>query len=78
MNKIVLNFGLLIFFLSIVFFSQRGLPLEDVAVRSLTIFFSVTVLMAILAIFFVKAVNKTSLEKREKLNDKLIGNNKNE
>jgi len=78
MNKIVLNFGLLIFFLSLVFFSQRGLSLEDVLIRSFAIFFTVTVTFALLAIFFVKAVNKTSLEKREKLNEKLIGSNDHE
>ena len=75
MNKIVLNFGLLVFFISIIVYSQQGLQIEDVLLRSFIIFILVTVMLSILAIAFLKAINRASLEKGKNLNDNLIGNN---
>ncbi len=60
MNKIVLQFGLLVFFISIIFFSQKGFEILDVIVRSLTIFTVVTIMLSILALAFIKAINRTS------------------
>jgi len=71
MNKIVLNFGLLVFFLSLVFFSQQGLPIEDVFLKAFLIFVSVTLILGVITILFIKAINKTALEKGKNLNDNL-------
>lgn len=78
MNKIVLNFGLLVFFLSIIMFSQQSLSIIDVIIRSIAVFIVVTVMLSILALAFIKAINKTSVEKGKTYNDNLIGNNPNE
>jgi hypothetical protein len=67
MNKIILNIGLLSFFLSIIYFSQRGLGLEDIFVRSFAVFIILTILLGILALTFLKAINKTSQKKNENL-----------
>lgn len=67
MNKIVLNIGLLSFFLSIIYFSQRGLSIEDVIIRSFAVFVILTILLGILALTFLKAINKTSQKKSENL-----------
>ncbi len=72
MNKIVLNFGLLVFCLSVIFFSRMGLPLQDVLFRSFLIFVSLTVMLSIVVIIFIKAVNKVSYEKNNEItNNKL-------
>ncbi len=74
MNKIVLNFGLLVFFVSIVIYSQQGLTIEEILLRSFVIFVLVTVMFGILVITFLKAINRASLEKGKNLKDNLIGN----
>ncbi len=67
MNKIVLNIGLLSFFLSLIYFSQRGLVLEDIILRSFAVFVILTILLGILALLFLKAINKSSQKKSENL-----------
>ena len=69
MNKIVLNFGLLIFFIAVIIFSQKGMLVQDVLLRSFVIFFVVTVMFSILAITFIKAINKTSIDKQKRSNE---------
>ncbi len=71
MNKIVLNIGLLIFFLSIIFFSQRGLAVEDILIRSLIIFVISTIMLSILMLIFVKSINKTAVSKAKNFSDNL-------
>lgn len=78
MNKIVFRFGLLIFFISIIVFSQNGMNLTDVLFKSFVVFFVVTVMFSILAIAFIKAINKASVERVKKVNENLIGNQENE
>ncbi|MCX6151044.1 MAG: hypothetical protein NTX22_11000 [Ignavibacteriales bacterium] len=68
MYKIVIEIGLLIFFLSIIIFMQQGILLETVLFRSLVIFIVVTVMMSLLMITFIKAINKSFL-KKEKLSN---------
>ncbi len=63
MNKIILNVGLLSFFLAIIYFSQRGLLVEDVILRSFAVFIIITILLGILALAFLKAINKTAQKK---------------
>lgn len=60
MNKIIFQFGLLVFFISVIFFSQKGFEILDVIVRSLTVFTAVTIMLSILALTFIKAINRTS------------------
>lgn len=67
MNKLVLNIGLLSFFLAIIYFSQRGLAIEDVVIRSFAVFVILTILLGILALLFLKAINKTSQKKSNSL-----------
>ncbi len=67
MDKIIFRFGLLVFFISLVIFSQKGYSPEDVILKAFILFFAVTILIVILAILFVRAINKTSLEKASKL-----------
>ncbi|GBD92212.1 hypothetical protein BMS3Abin04_02947 [bacterium BMS3Abin04] len=78
MNKIVLNFGLLIFFISVVVFSQKGMLVQDVLIRSTIVFFVVTIMFSILALAFIKAINKTGTGKQKHINHKLAGSGENE
>ena len=70
MNKIILHFGLLVFFLSIIFFSRVGLPIQEVLMRSFIIFMAVTVLFSLITIIFIRTVNKASSEKNKELTQK--------
>ncbi|MBU2492251.1 MAG: hypothetical protein KJ571_06460 [Bacteroidetes bacterium] len=79
MNKIVLYFGLLVFFISIIIFSQQGLLIHDVLLRSIAVFIVVTIMLSILAIAFLKAINKATMDKEKHFDENnLIGNNPNE
>jgi hypothetical protein len=64
MNKIVLQVGLLVFCLGVIFFSRMELPVQDVLFRSFIIFVALTVLLSIIVIMFIKAVNKVSADKQ--------------
>lgn len=78
MNKIVLQFGLLVFFLSIIFFSQQGLELHSVLLRSFVVFSVITTMLSIFVIIFIRAINKTAFDREKNLHDNLVGNNKHE
>lgn len=80
MNKIVLNLGLLVFFLSIIFYSQKGLAVDDVLFRSFILFFVVTLLAGVITLAFIKAINKTAVSrgKNLNLNDNIAGSKENE
>ena len=65
MNKIILNIGLLIFFFSIIIFSQQGMLVEDILLKSFIIFFVATLMLTVLALSFIRAINKTSIEKQK-------------
>lgn len=69
MNKIILHFGLLVFFLSVIFFSQRGMPLEDVILKSFVIFIVLTIMLNVVAIIFIRSINKTASDKNKKLQE---------
>lgn len=70
MNKIVLQFGLLVFSLSIIFFSRIGLPLEQVLVKSFLVFLVTTILSSVVIIVFVRAINKESYNKNIEYSEK--------
>ncbi len=65
MSKIIMNIGLLLFFLSIIIFSQQGMLVHDVLVKSFVIFFVATIILTILALSFIRAINKASIEKQK-------------
>lgn len=73
MNKIIMNLGLLFFFLAIIFFSQRELPLYDVLIRSFTVFIFLTVMLTILGIVFIRSINKRAISKTNDLSENLTG-----
>ncbi len=66
MYKIVLEIGLLIFFLSIVIFLQQGILLETALFRSVVVFMAFTIMFTVIMIIFIRAINKSSF-KKEKL-----------
>jgi len=74
MNKIVLQFGLLIFFFAVIFFTQRGLPIEKVLLNSFAIFILITTMLSLIVIGLVKAINNNSLNKLSGISDQLAGN----
>ncbi len=69
MNKIVVQFGLLVFCISIVFFLQQGLMLEDVLLKSIVVFIIVTMALSIIALTFLKAINNTAKKKSDELDN---------
>ncbi len=71
MNKIVLQFGLLVFSLSLIFFSRLGLPFEVVILKSFFVFVFTTVLLSIVVLVFVRAINKESFNKNIEYSEKI-------
>jgi hypothetical protein len=65
MNKIVVQVGLLVFFLSVIFFAQRSLPIEQVLLRSFLVFIFVTIMLALLSIIIIKSINKALNKKQQ-------------
>ncbi len=73
MNKIVMNVGMLFFFLSIIFFSQMNLSLADILIRSFAIFIFLTSMLGILALVLIRSINKKSFEKGNDFSENLGG-----
>ncbi|MBU1115114.1 MAG: hypothetical protein KKE09_08275 [Bacteroidetes bacterium] len=73
MNKIVMNVGMLFFFLSIIFFSQMNLSLTDILVRSFAIFIFLTSMLGIIALVFIRSINKKSFDKGNEFSENLSG-----
>ena len=69
MNKIVLQFGLLVLSLSLIFFSRVGLPIQQVLLRSFIVFMATTIMLGVIIIVFVNAINKASYKKKEIIDD---------
>lgn len=78
MNKIVLQFGLLVFFFSIMFFTQKGLPIENVLLNSFAIFILLTTMLSLILIGLIKAINKNSIDKLEEMSEQIAGNKEHE
>jgi multisubunit Na+/H+ antiporter MnhC subunit len=66
MNKIVIRFGLLAFFLAVIYFTQREMSVSDVLLRSFVLFLVITVMVSIFVLAFMKAINKNEDTKRFK------------
>lgn len=73
MNKIILNIGLLIFCFSIIFFSQREMPLAEVIIKSFIVFISSTVILSVTAIVLVKLIQKTTNNNNENSEHSILG-----
>lgn len=71
MNKIVLQVGLLVFSLSLIYFGQRNISFIDVLVKSFVMFVSSTTTLAVITIIFMKSINKISSKKREEIANNL-------
>jgi len=68
MNKIVLQFGLLIFSISVIYYSSREIPVTDILLRSMIIFLAFTMLTGIVTLIFMKSINKASFNKAKETN----------
>ncbi|MBI5662694.1 MULTISPECIES: hypothetical protein [Ignavibacterium] len=73
MNKIILNIGLLIFCFSVIFFSQREMPLAEVIIKSFIVFISSTVILSVTAIVLVKLIQKTAINTNENSDHTILG-----
>ncbi len=73
MNKIVLNFGLLVFCFSLIFFSQRQMPLMDVIIKSIVVFVVFMIFLSLLTLIMLKLLSKTSEIKLAKTKETLEG-----
>ncbi|MEW6507396.1 MAG: hypothetical protein AB1432_06570 [Bacteroidota bacterium] len=78
MNKIILHAGLLVFFFSVIYFTQKGLAIVSVLLNSFVIFIMLTVLLSLIAIGLIKSINKNSFEKINRYTNDLAGTNENE
>lgn len=67
MNKIILNLGFFVFFISLVLFGLQEESIVKIILQSLVVFFSVTIILSIIALIFLKMVHKT-IEKKETIN----------
>ena len=78
MNKIILNFGLLVFCIAIIIFAQQDISILDIILKSFVVFFAVTMMIGILLLVFIKTINKAVMDKGKKLEENILGNSENE
>jgi hypothetical protein len=78
MNKIVLQFGLLFFFFSVIYFTQRGMEFDKILLNSFLVFIILTTMLSIIVIGLIKAINKNSFNKLSDYPENIAGNKKNE
>jgi ABC-type multidrug transport system permease subunit len=67
MNKIVLQTGLLIFSLSLIYFGQRNLEFTEVLLRSFIMFVASTLVLAIITLLLIKFINNVSVKKNAEM-----------
>lgn len=60
MQKVILQIGLLFFFLAVIFFAKMGLPLQEILLRSIILFLALTILLSVVTLIVVKLLQKTS------------------
>jgi multisubunit Na+/H+ antiporter MnhG subunit len=74
MNKIIFRFGLLVFFLSVIYFGQKNIPLTEILIRSFVIFVFITSMASMLYLLLTKSARKNlSKKNKKKLADNLTG-----
>lgn len=64
MHKIVLNIGLLIFFISIIAFAQMGLPPLAVLGRSFVVFIILTIMINLISLLLMRFITQISFDKQ--------------
>jgi len=67
MSKIVFQIGLLVFTVSVMYFSRMETAIEEILLKSFLVFFLLTFMLGIITILFMKSINKTSIEKTKEL-----------
>ncbi|HVO73298.1 MAG TPA: hypothetical protein VMT35_04700 [Ignavibacteriaceae bacterium] len=60
MDKIPLQIGLLLFFISIIIFSQNGMGIKDVLIRSLIISMAAVILTQVTVLFAAKSLGNSN------------------
>lgn len=65
MHRIVLDIGLLVFFLSIIVFVRMQLPVTEILLRSLILFIALSILLSLSAIFIGKTLGKASVDEAD-------------
>jgi hypothetical protein len=78
MNKIVLQFGLLFFFFSVIYFTQSGMEFYKILLNSFLVFIILTTMLSIIVIGLIKAINRNSFNKLSDYPENIAGNKKNE
>jgi len=63
MNKIVTRIGLLSFFLSIIFFMNKSLPILQVFFRAFLVFVFVTIMTSIVMLIIIRSVKKATVSR---------------
>ncbi len=58
MTRKILHVSFLTFFIGLIYLSDRGMPLQDVLMKSLIIFISTVIILLVVALFILKTVNK--------------------
>ncbi len=62
MQKVIIQIGLLFFFLAVIFFAKTGLPLQDILLRAFILFFALTIMISAVTLIFMKLLHKSSYE----------------
>ena len=67
LQQIIIKTGLLFSTLAVIYFVQRGLPWKDVLLKSVVIFFVVSILVSVIALIFIKSTNQNSFRENNNL-----------
>ena len=58
MIRKILHLSFLTFFCALIYFSGRGMPLQDLLMKSFIVFISTVIVLIVVALFALKTVNK--------------------
>lgn len=71
MNKIIVQIGLLVFFISVIFFGQKEMAIQDILIRSLVLFVASTIMLSLLYLVFIRSINKMAVSKKKSFSDNI-------
>ncbi|MGE5845807.1 MAG: hypothetical protein ACM34O_03715 [Ignavibacteria bacterium] len=60
MDKIPVQIGLLLFFISMIFFSQNGMEIKDILIRSFVISLAAVILLQVTILFAAKSLGNSN------------------
>jgi hypothetical protein len=60
MDKIPVQIGLLLFFISMIFFSQNGMEIKDILIRSFVISLAAVILLQVTILFAAKSLGSSN------------------